>query len=322
MSKKKSLLLAAGVLLAAGAVAAISAPGDRRGWGGRGADGGRGGFGQRGPVSAEEFDSRTRERFARFDKNGDGVLDTSEIEAALAERGGRRGGPGGAGDGAMLKGFLARFGATADGKLTKAAFDERLKKMFARMDLNNDGKITDEDLSPMMRGRGVLSGNGPGAGGQPMRSGGGGMRGGGGRGMETLGWLRGADANKDGVITLDEVLAAGAKQFARLDRNGDGVIDQADFDLMRKETVDYGIKRFLHDHGADKDGKVTREQFYAQAKERFARAEVGPEDRQMRGGRGGPMGGGQRGPRDRGPMGGPGPGERGPGGPGPDAPKQ
>ena len=82
--------------------------------------------------------------------------------------------------------------------------------------------------------------------------------------------LREAGTDKDGAITLDAVLAAADKQFARFDRNKDGAVDKADFDALRKEMVEYRVKRFIHHFGADKDGKVTRDQFMAKSNERFA----------------------------------------------------
>ena len=289
---KRKLVLALGALVVLGGAAAIAAVGQRdgrmghrggmhdmddadgQGWGrgrgqreGRGGDmrgdrdemmGGRGGF-RRG-VSAEDFDTRMRERFARMDQNSDGTIDASEVEAAIAAQADRRR-PGRIRE--WMGRRMGRGGEAADVKRTRQEFVDRVKRDFARMDLDGDGRITDADLPPMLRGRDVLKGNAPAMGGGrgPM----GGMMGG---GMGLRGLIA-ADTNKDGAITLDEVLAAAGKRFDLMDRNKDGTLDAADREAMSKEMTDYRVRRFMHSHGA-KDGKVTREQFFAAAKERFA----------------------------------------------------
>lgn len=276
MSKKKIIFAVLGVMGVAGAFAAVSAQGRRggdmddgmgHGWHGgpmqRFADRFRGG------VTKDEFDARTRERFARLDKNGDGVIDAAELEAAFMA--GMPGG--GAADGKQgprpFDRMIRRFDANKDGKATKDEFIAEVKRLFAEADLNNDGRLADDDLPPMMRGRNALSGGGM------MMSAGMGHRGMGPGGMggpmgPLMHLIRDADANKDGVITLDEAVAAAEKHIAMMDRNKDGAIDSADFAAMRKDMVDYRVKRFIHQFGADKEGKVTREQFTKKAAERFA----------------------------------------------------
>lgn len=276
--RKTNLLLVSGMVLAVGAIAAVAATprGPRDGaWGQSGMPGMdgmrarmRGMFAPR-AITADEYDARTRERFARLDKNSDGVLDAAEIEAALAERG-RRGRFGSDSRGQPAERLLLRFG-DKDGKITKDAFLAEAKRRFAQLDLNNDGKITDDDLPPLMRGKGVLKSTGP-AGSGPRGNG--------------FARLRAADTKGDGVITFDAFIAAETKRFDELDRNRDGVIDNADFAALRKEMVDYGVKRFLHAYGADAEGKVTRDQFYKIAKERFARLDRKGEGRIFLDGRG------------------------------------
>ena len=324
MSRRK-LVLTAGALIIVGGAAAIAAVGQREarmghrgmmhemGEFGHGAEPGRGfmrgRMGENGEpgqggresgawrrsMSADDFDARTRERFARIDKNSDGTIDAAEVEAAMAAMGEGRGRFGDM----MRQRFNARADANRDGKVTRQEALDRARRDFQHMDLDGDGRITDTDLPPMMRGRGVLKGE---TGGMAMRGApggtGGGPRGGMMGGRMGLGGLIAADANKDGVITLDEVLAAAGARFDLADRNKDGVIDNADHDAMRKETTDYRVRRFLHAHGATPDGTLTREQFFKSAKERFAELDAnndGRIDRQdWMGGRG--MGPG----RDRG----------------------
>ena len=283
MFNRKTVLIVAGALLTVGAVAAISAPGDRGnrmggamfgGWG----DGFMGGKGRwHKAMTEEEFDAETRARFARLDRNSDGVIDAAEIEARLGQRVAKHKGKGGRRGERLLR----RFDADRDGTVTRDEFSKHVRERFAELDLDNDGRITDADLPPALRGRGLLTGDAE----APRR--------GIGRRMLTL--LRGADADKDGVVTRDEVLAAADKRFATLDRNKDGALDKADADALRKDTVDYRARRFIHRFGADSDGKVTKEQFFAKAKERFARLDRNSDGTVSRGERGRHMGRGWHG---------------------------
>jgi Ca2+-binding EF-hand superfamily protein len=261
MVKRKTVLVVAGVLIAAGAAVAVSAPGERgRGWGpmtfGGWGEGGMRGWGRhwRGPVTEEEFDARARERFARLDKNGDGVIDASELEAAFKQRMSERGRFGER----LGRRLMRHFDTDRDDRVTKDEFMDTVRKRFARFDLDNNGRIDEADLPPVMRGRGLLIEEG--AGGRRMGP--------------VLRLLRDADADKDGVVTLEEALALAEKRFAALDRNKDGTIDGGDGDALRSEMLDYRVKRFIHAFDGGAEGKVTRDQFLARAKERFARMDL------------------------------------------------
>ena len=83
-----------------------------------------------------------------------------------------------------------------------------------------------------------------------------------GRGM---GMMRMADANGDGVVTRDEYMAATDARFARMDRNGDGVLDDSE------RPGRYG------GDGAPPQAqgrKITREQFRTQQLRRFDRLDA------------------------------------------------
>ena len=287
MSRGKTIALIAAVLLAAGSVAAISAvgPGGWRhhggeGWGGghmgghmgmgpmgmggsmMGAGGqdrdmmGRRGMFGRGELTTSEHEARTRERFARIDRNGDGIIDRAEIEASfadMADRGRWRDRAGNRID------RVTRMLGGKDGRASKEQALDTVKRMFDEIDLDGDGRITDADLPPMLRGRGGL-----GAGQAGMRR----------MPMGPFGQLLREAAGVDGIVSRDAVMTVAARRFDQFDRNRDGALDKSDFDALRKETSDYRVQRFLHHFRATAAGQVTRDQFMAKAKERFARLDA------------------------------------------------
>jgi len=77
------------------------------------------------------------------------------------------------------------------------------------------------------------------------------------------GALKQADVNKDGKVTRQEYMDARAAQFARMDRNGDGVVDdtdsreRADQSAVGKRMA--GAMRGRMD--ANGDGKISKDEF-------------------------------------------------------------
>jgi Ca2+-binding EF-hand superfamily protein len=99
----------------------------------------------RGPFTLERLTGRMDTAFKRFDTNGDGFVDAAEITASAGERTKHR-----------ITMFMRRFDADKDGKVTSEEFNRFARERFAAFDLDDDGRISESDLPPMMRGRGVL----------------------------------------------------------------------------------------------------------------------------------------------------------------------
>lgn len=294
----KKIWIATGIVAAVVGVTALVAHAERGHFGGgyRGHHGDWGDGGERGhhgwrgrwkrEMTKEAFDAKTRSKFARLDANADGAVDKVEAESAVGRRMDRRHHRRGRG---ILRHILNRYDTDRDGKVSKAEAEAHVTERFARLDLTGDGRITDDDLPPIMRGLGILSGEakrrhrGWGRGHHRGRRHHG-RRG----GKRMIRYLYGADTDKDGAVTLQEMQDRAAKRFARFDHNKDGAIDEADRDTMRKDMLDYRVARLMHRYGG-KDGKVTLEKYTAHRNKRFARRDLNGngiiERDEMRGGR-------------------------------------
>jgi Ca2+-binding EF-hand superfamily protein len=131
--------------------------------------------------------------------------------------------------------MFARLDVNHDGKLDQADRDARRMQMFDRMDANHDGQISRAEFSSF----------------RPMRAGGesgqagehrwGGMRGEhrGGHGMGMMGMARMADANHDGAITQAEFTAAALQRFDRMDTNHDGKLTREERQAARSAMRDH-----------------------------------------------------------------------------------
>ncbi len=84
--------------------------------------------------------ARLAKMFETFDRNGDGVVELTEFDAARAERT----------DYAKRRAMHVND-KDRDGKVTLQEFTLDPRERFARMDLDGDGKITAPDLPPDFR---------------------------------------------------------------------------------------------------------------------------------------------------------------------------
>ena len=103
-----------------------------------------------------------------------------------------------------------RYDTNKDGEVDRAEWKAGQEARFKRLDANNDGKLTQDELfarTPVV-GNSVLPSD---------------------RQVERQSaYFQRVDANKDGVVTLEEFMAQGDRNFARCDVNKDGKTDTAE----------------------------------------------------------------------------------------------
>jgi len=153
-----------------------------------------------GYITRDEFLTAAQKRFVKLDANGDGKLTFDEFHPQHFPRVGAQLDESGGGHGA--KRAQARFDkldTNHDGFVSLDEYVAGASAMFARLDPQNTGKVTAQQLAASPR---ALERN------QDMAQ----------HIVDKL------DSNHDGVVSLDEYLAAAKARFGRLDKNGDGYI--------------------------------------------------------------------------------------------------
>jgi len=112
-----------------------------------------------GLLTAGELPDEFRERMMRADANGDGAISREELEeAGRSWRGG-----GGPGDGADRRGRLfERLDENDDGVLTDDELPGEMAERMMQADANGDGKLSRDELEQSRRARGGQRPGGPG----------------------------------------------------------------------------------------------------------------------------------------------------------------
>jgi len=85
--------------------------------------------------------------------------------------------------------------------------------------------------------------------------------------------LQQADANRDGEITWAEVEKLRASSFARLDRNGDGYIDNADRPRMFAGRFDEAMEKVSR-FDTNGDGRISQSEMMNAEAPAFTKADV------------------------------------------------
>lgn len=168
---------------------------------------------------------------------------------------------------------LKRFDADRDRAVTVDEFLKRRVEAFTKRDRNGDGVLDAAELGQAPLGFRQQR--------QEQR-------------MERL--LVRVDGNGDGKVTRTEFdgdrpeegrrgsrsqRVAERRQllFSFYDRNGDGVIEKAEYEAGRAEEIEFGKRRRLHALDRNGDGKVTLEEYTADARFRFLRLDLDRDGR-------------------------------------------
>ncbi|MCU0953211.1 MAG: hypothetical protein MUC37_01070 [Hyphomicrobium sp.] len=168
---------------------------------------------------------------------------------------------------------LKRFDADRDQAVSVDEFLKRRVETFTKRDKNSDGV-----LDPAELGQAPLGFR------QQRRE----------QRLERM--LVRLDGNGDGKVTRAEFDAgrpedAGRSSrsermadrrkllFSFYDRNGDGVIEKAEFEAGRAEEIEFGRRKRLHSLDRNGDGKVTLEEYTADARFRFLRLDLDRDGR-------------------------------------------
>ena len=169
-----------------------------------------------GKVALEDIPAPMRERLAKFDKNGDKVLDRTELkDAPLPDMNGDVN--------RMLervKQVMQSLDKDGDGKVALVDFPAEFKERLARFDKNNDGQIEKSELAELSAMAGGAGGNAGGPGAMLERA-------------QQL--FKQYDQDGDGKIALADLPTQISERISRMDANKDGQIDKSELRAMAGE---------------------------------------------------------------------------------------
>lgn len=212
-------------------------PGDGQGKGGPGKGGpAKGGSGEMfkradknsdGKISKDEVPEAIWDRIGKLDTNGDSAISPEEAKAGRPDGPGASGGPdkGKGGPGEMLK----RADQNGDGNISKDEVPEQAWDRLGKLDKDNDGVVTKEEL-----GAGMAAMRDQGKGGSKGK--GGSEQGGPGAMFSKL------DKDEDGKLSESEVPAELWGKLRKADTDADGLVSKEEMDKVQKDREAYSPK--------------------------------------------------------------------------------
>lgn len=195
-----------------------------------------------GRISLDEYLAAAGAHFQQIDTQNKGAVSAEQIADSpkAQERIERR-----------TAGLVHRLDTAGNGYVTQSEFVAAAQKRFARLDRNGDGKLTPDELDSGRRGQ-TASGK---------------------RAQFAQHRFDPLDANHDGIVTADEFVADAVAKFKELDVAGNGRVTAEEIANSprahaRAEHVAAHVAKRLDTNG---DGMVSKDEFLAAARERFAK---------------------------------------------------
>jgi Ca2+-binding EF-hand superfamily protein len=203
-----------------------------------------------GRISLDEYLAEAAKRFQAIDSRNKGRVDAADIASspqaiARIDR--------------KAEHMVKRLDSAGAGYVTQDEFVAAAQKRFAHLDKNSDGKLTPDELAS---GRARHGGNAANAAGGKA-------------GTFAAQRFAKLDANHDSVVTLDEYVAAATVLYKQFDSAGDGKLTAAEIESAPK-TQERALRvanRLVSRMDSDGDGSVSRDEFLAAAKARFAKTD-------------------------------------------------
>ena len=198
-----------------------------------------------GKISLDEYLAAAGTRFEQADTQNKGAVTADQIANSphAHERMERR-----------AEGLVKHLDTAGKGFVTADEFVAAAKTRFAKLDRNGDGKLTPDELSTPRRNKPATQKS------EQFAQ----------RHFDKL------DGNHDGGVTQNEYVAAAVAKFKEMDVGGKGRVTAAEIanSPQAHERAEHVAARIAKRVDANGDGTVSRDEFLAAARQRFAKMDA------------------------------------------------